>query len=230
MSSLKNASAILFSSLLLANSVYSQTTQYPAYPAGMRLQVGQAVLVRNTPSLSGTCGKDNHVCTTADAVPPGQYGVVQSDPPVFESAGWWWSRIAFENGITGWASAYPPYLQQLSPPEMAQGFSFRVVGDYSGPTLTQAVCISDGVNSAATMNLQFSGTGQMGTLSCLWTNPPIGNHIQVIRADNGAGQAPSTEFQFKVTAKATQPPPVPPANLRIGPVTLTLAADGKAEK
>jgi len=194
----------------------------------MRLQVGSPVLVRNTPSLNGTCGSDNHVCTAADAIPSGQYGVVQIDPPVFESAGWWCSRIAYETGVTGWSSAYPPYLNQLTPPQMAQGFNFRVVGDYAGPGLTQGICINDGVQSAAVLNLQpqSGGTGVTGTMSCAWTMPPIGNHITVIQGVNTVGPGPlSAEFQFSVTAKVVPQPPGTPQNLRIAPVSEGVTAN-----
>src|SRR5262245_13009596 len=187
----------------------------------MRLLVGSSgVVARNQPSLSATCGPDNHVCGAADVIPSGLYGVVQLDPPVMEPAGWWWVRVAYENGLTGWSSGYPPYLNSLSPVQMAQGFNFRVIADYTGPTLTQATCISDGVNSAAILNLQPipSGTGQQGTLLCTWTMPAVGNHIAVVRAVNNVGSAPSTEFQFQVTAQVVAPPPNAPTNLRIAPV------------
>jgi hypothetical protein len=217
--------------LLLAGIANAQTTQYPPYPAGMRLQVGSGgVLPRNTPSLTGTCGKDNHVCTPSDAIPPGIFGVVQSNPPVFEAAGWWWIMVNYENGINGWSSGYPPYLNMTSPPQMAQGFSFRVAGDYSGPTLTSGRCYNDGVVSNATLNLQAQGTGQTGTMSCLWTTPPNGNHIAVIEAINNAGTMKSSDFQFSVTAQAVPQPPVAPSNLRIAPTNLTVvASEEKAE-
>jgi hypothetical protein len=224
----KSARVISFTSLTLAlGLIASAQTQYPPFPAGMRLVVGgSGALPRNTPSISGTCGKDNHACTAADAIVPGVYGVVQNDPPVFEPAGWWWVNVTYENGITGWTSGYPPYLNALTPPQMAQGFNFRVVGDYNGPNLTSARCINDGVQSDATMNLQAitGGLGQTGTLSCLWNAPANGNHIAVIQAINNVATVPSTEFQFSVTAQVVPQAPNAPSNLRIGPQSGTVTA------
>lgn len=229
MATLFNKIVIVF--LFSVASVYAQdtppTTQYPPFPAGMRLLVGSTgVLARNTPSLSGTCGKDNHACTVADAIPPGQYGVVQNDAPVFESSGWWWVKVNYENGVSGWSSGYPPYLNQLNPPQMAQGFSFRTIADYAGPSITQGICIKDGTESAATLSLQPipNSVGQQGTISCPWTTPAIGNHIVVIRAVNNAGVANSSEFQFAVTAQVVPQPPNTPSNLRIAPLTTTVPA------
>lgn len=217
----KSALALLFISLF-AITASAQTTNYPPFPPGMRLIVGgSGALARNAPSFSGTCGADNHQCTAADAAVPGVYGVVQNDPPVFDPGGWWWIFVRYETGLVGWTSGYPPYLNALVPPQMAQGFSFKVIGDYAGPNLTSARCISDGVPSDATLSLQAQtgGTGQIGTLSCLWTTPTIGNHIAVITAINEAGSAPSTEFQFSVTAIVTPQAPTAPSNLRISPLT-----------
>lgn len=199
----------------------AQTQQYPPLPNGMRIQVGQAVLARNTPSLSGTCGTPAHACTTADAIPSGTYGVIQPDAPVLDASGWYWQKITYQyaGGVTGWSSSYPPYIQQLSPPQMVQGIAVSVVGDYSGPALTSAICINDGVNSAAQMSLQPNGTIVSGTLLCGWGMPGVGNHKAVIKAVNNAGTADSTEFQFAVTTAPIQTPPNAPSNLRIAPAT-----------
>jgi hypothetical protein len=188
----------------------------------MRLIVGaQGVLARNTPSGTGTCGADNHVCTQADAILPNTYGVVQSDVPVLDPAGWYWVRVTYESGQTGWSSGYPPFLNSLSPPQMVQGSSFRIVADYNGPALTSARCVSDGVQSDAVMQLQATTGGQMGTLQCTWKAPTVGNHIQVITAVNANGSAPSTEFQFSVTTAPVPPIPASPMNLRITQLTGT---------
>jgi hypothetical protein len=228
--SLRKSVLVLFliSLICLANQARAQTSQYPPYPAGMRLVVGgSGVYARSIPSLTGNCGTgEGHPCAAADVIPPGVYGIVQNDPPVFEAAGWWWVRVVYDNKITGWSTGYPPYLNQLVPPQMALGFSFRVAGDYTGPTLTEGRCISDGVQSAASLNLQpqSGGTGQTGTMSCLWTTPPVGNHIAVIQAINAVGTSNSTEFQFAVTMQAVPQPPNAPVNLRIAPTTVTVVA------
>lgn len=226
----KSALVILFVSLPAL--CYSQT-QYPPFPAGMRLVVGgSGALPRNTPNLNGMCGTPAHECTAADAIPPGVHGVVQNDPPVFEPAGWWWVNVTYENGITGWTSGYPPYLNALTPPQMAQGFSFRVVGDYNGPNLTSGRCINDGVQSDAVLNLQAitGGLGQTGTLSCLWTTPANGNHIAVIQAINNVATTPSTEFQFSVTAQVVPQAPNAPSNLRIGPASGVITTTAVPQK
>jgi hypothetical protein len=195
-----------------------QAVNYPPFTAGMRIQVGQAVLPRNTPSLNGTCGSDNHPCSTGDAVPPSTFGVVQPDAPVLDPAGWYWSKIAFDNGINGWVSAYPPYINPLTPPQMIAGSSFSVVGDYNGPALTQGVCINDGLASAATLQLQVNATGQQGTMICPQKAPGTGNHKIVVQAVNSAGTAASTEFQYSVTSAPIPVPPTAPSSLRIAPV------------
>lgn len=204
--------------LLLVAPLQAQTTQYPPIPVGMRVQVGSGgVLPRNTPSLSGTCGTPPHACTQADAVPPNTYGVIQSDPFVSDPGGWYWERVVFDNGQSGWTTAYPPYLNQLSPPQMVQGVSVTVVGDYNGPVLTSATCINDGLPSGAQLFLQPTTGGQMGTIQCAWGMPAVGGHKGVIRAINSAGQADSSEFQFAVTAAPIPQPPAAPQNLRIAP-------------
>lgn len=203
--------------LLISSYAYAQSSPYPP---GMRLIVGgSGALARNTPSLNGTCGMPAHECTAADSVAPGVYGVVQNDPPVFDPGGFWWVNTSFETGVVGWVSGVPPYLNQLTPVQMAQGFSFKVVGDYLGPNLTAAKCINDGIQSDAILNLQAQqgGTGQTGTLACIWNTPSVGNHIAVITAVNTVGSAPSTEFQFSVTAQVVPQVPSAPTNLRIAP-------------
>jgi hypothetical protein len=207
----------------------SAQTQYPPFPNGMRVQAGgSGVLPRNTPSANGTCGTDNHTCTAADAIVPGTYGVIQPDPPVLDPGGWYWSKVVYDNGVTGWSSAYPPYLNMLSPPQMISGVDFNIVGDYAGPALVQGVCINDGVSSAAQLQLQVSASGQSGTLICPLKAPGIGNHIAVIRAVNNAGTTPSTEFQFSVTAAAIPQPPAAPQGLRIAPTSMTTQTLGTA--
>lgn len=225
-----SALVLLFSSVALISAQDTpppSPTIWPPFPAGMRIIVGsQGVLVRNAPHY-GMCGEPlpGHECTAADAVLAGIYGVIQTDPPVFETS-WWWSNVLFDNGIRGWVSAVPPFINQLTPPQMALGFPFRVVGDYNGPNLTNAICINDGINSAAVMNLQAipGGNGSQGTLSCDWGKPSTGNHIAVIRAVNPAGTAQSTEFQFAVSTIVVQQVPTTPGNLRIAPADLSLPA------
>lgn len=228
-------SAISFISLLCAVGLNAQTTQWPPYPAGMRLVVGsQGALVRNTPSLTGTCGSPAHTCTAADGVLAGVFGVVQINPPVHDTNGFWWVYMVFDTGVKGWVTGYPPYLNMLNPIQMSTGFSFRVVGDYNGPTITSALCLNDGVQSNATMALQAipGATGQQGTLSCSWGMPGVGNHKAVIRAINGAGTASSEEFQFVVNTQVVQQVPNAPGNLRIGPLdtSLPVAAEAEAEE
>lgn len=205
---------------------------YPILPPGMRVLVGgSGVYARNTPDANGTCGTPAHACTAADLVAPGMYGVVQADAPVIDPAGWSWLRVQYETGVTGWSPGYPPSLNMLNPPQMVQGSSFRVVGDYSGPSLTGATCINDGVNSAAVLSLTPipGGTGQQGTLQCDWKAPPVGNHKAVITATNAIGSAPSTEFQFAVTTQAQPTPPAAPTSLRIGPVSGVTRTGGTAD-
>lgn len=217
--------AALMVLLLVAVDAVAQTS-YPApYPAGMRVQVAQAALARNTPSLTGTCGADNHPCTAVDAILPGVFGVVLTDAPVLDAAGFWWLRVTFDTQVTGWVSAYPPFLITLTPPEMIAGSSFRIAADYTGPPLTAGRCLYDGLQVTATLALQPSGTSVSGTIQCaVWDKPPVGNHIAVVQAINlgkdGATQTtPSTEFQFIVTDSPKPLPPTAPSNLRIGPVT-----------
>jgi hypothetical protein len=225
----KSALVLLFISLvtLVRAQVPPPTPiQYPPFPNGMRIVVGgQGVLVRNMPSLTALCGPlPGHDCTAADAVLAGNYGVIQSDPPVFDQNGWWWSNVLFDNAIRGWVSGLPPYINQLQPPQMAVGFPFRVVGDYNGPEITSGVCINDGVNVAGVLNLQAipGGTGQQGTISCDWGKPAAGNHKAVIQAINNAGVGTSLEFQFAVSTQVVQQVPNTPGNLRIGPADTTL--------
>ena len=216
--------------LFLPGLVQAQTTQYSPFPNGMRvISGGTGVLLRNTPSLSGTCGTPAHTCTAADSIPPNTYGVIQPDPPVLDAGGWYWHRITFQyaGGVTGWVSAYPPYINMLSPPQMIEGVTMSVVADYIGPALTQAICINDGVNSAATLSLQPQSGGTtgsvQGTLLCAWGMPGIGNHKAVVKAVNNAGTMDSTEFQFAVNTAPTQVAPAAPSNLRITPLGGTTA-------
>jgi hypothetical protein len=197
-------------------------TQYPPQPPGMRVIVGaQGALPRNEPSLAAMCGTPPHACTTADAVAANVYGVILADPPVLEPAGWYWQKITFDTAVTGWVSAYPPYINLLQPNQMVAGSAFTIVGDYSGPSLTQAVCIKDGINSAATMQLQPVTSGVQGVLLCPWSDAGIGNHKAAIIAVNGAGTMLSAEFQFSVTAAPVPTVPTAPQNLRIGPIAGT---------
>lgn len=222
--------AILLSLLssVLVGSLAEGQTNYPPLPPGMRVITGsQGAIPRNTPSLNGTCGTNNHACTSADAVAPNTYGVVQSDTAVADPAGWYWVRVQFSTAAIGWVTGYPPYINQLSPPQMIVGSSFRVVGDYTGPVLTSARCINDGVNSNATMALQPGPSGQQGTIQCPWTNVPIGNHISAMILTNDAGSSPSVELQFSVTSAPTPPVPVSPSGLRITPSTGPTTLDAK---
>jgi hypothetical protein len=149
---------------------------------------------------------------------PATFGVIQSDPPVLDPAGWYWSKINFDNGISGWVSAYPPYINSLQPPQMIADVAFTIVADYNGPAITQGVCLNDGLSSAATLQLQVGATGQTGSMICPQNKPGIGNHKVVVQAVNPAGTAASSEFQYSVTTAVTPMPPAPPANLRIGPI------------
>lgn len=204
---------------------------YPLYPPGMRVFAGSgSALVRNTPSLTSQCGTPPHECTAADSAPPNTNGVVQSDPAVLDPAGWWWIRVQFENGMAGWVSGYPPFVMSFTPPQLVQGTSFRIVGDYNGPVLTGARCISDGLQSDAIMQLQPNSAGQQGILICGWTTPGLGNHTQVISAVNANGTTPSTEFQFSITTAPLPPIPTAPMNLRINPATGTPAATTGVKK
>jgi hypothetical protein len=143
---------------------------------------------------------------------------VQTDPPVLDPSGFYWVKMQFDSGVSGWSSGYPPYLVALSPPQMIQGANFSIAGDYNGPAITQAVCIIDGVNSAAVLNLQPTSGGQQGTLICAVAAPAVGNHKAVIRTENNAGSAASPEFQYAVTSAPIPQPPNAPSNLRITPV------------
>lgn len=197
-----------------------QAVSYPPLPPGMRVIVGTpGVMVRNTPSLTSQCGTPPHDCTTADLAPANTYGVIQSDPAVLDTAGWSWQVVTFDNGMTGWVSVLPPYINQLNPPQMVSGVPFQVVGDYMGPALTRGVCINDGANSEATMQLQATTGGVVGTLLCPWKDAGIGNHKVVIIAVNSTATVNSAEFQFNVTAAPVPSPPSQPQNLRIGPVS-----------
>lgn len=197
-------------------------TQYPPLTPGMRVLTGaQGALPRNAPALTGQCGTPPHDCTTADVVAPNTYGVILPTAPVLDPAGWYWHSITFDTAVTGWVSAYPPYINQLQPPQMIAGSSFNIVADYAGPSLTQAICIKDGVNTAATMQLQAVTTGVQGTLLCPWVDSGIGNHKVVITAVNGAGTMASAEFQFSVTSAPVPQPPSAPQSLRIAPLAGT---------
>ena len=174
-------------------------------------------LARNTPSLTGTCGSDNHQCTDADVIPANTQGTVQKDPPVAEPAGWSWVKVIFDSGVNGWVSGYPPYVVQLTPPTMVSGSVFKVVGDYNGATVTTGNCIQDGVNSNATLSLQPSGTNTFtGTVQCPMPPQGLGNHIVVLRVNNANGSASSNEFQYAMVSEANpNSPPTKPTNLRI---------------
>jgi hypothetical protein len=150
---------------------------------------------------------------------PNTYGVIQGDPPVLEAAGWYWEKITFDNGINGWVTSYPPYINMLMPPQMIEGSSFNIIADYSGSALTQAICIFDGANSAATLQMQPTTGGVTGTILCPWPKAGTGNHKAVVQAVNQSGTMPSAEFQFQVSAAVVQPIPSAPQNLRIGPAS-----------
>lgn len=225
----KSALALLF----LSVTAYAQqqplppepgttSTMYPPLPTGMRVFVGSSgTYARNTPSHTGQCGTPAHECAAADVVAPNTYGVVQNDPPVLDAGGWSWQRVQFDNAITGWVMSYPPNINTLSPPQMISGVPFQVIADYTGPVLTQAVCINDGANSPATVQLSpFNGAVQ-GTLLCPWPTAGIGNHKVVIHAVNGSGTMASPEFQFAVTTAPVVASPAQPQNLRIGPASGT---------
>lgn len=211
---------------LTAQAALAQQAYPPPYPAGMRVVVGgQGALARNTPSMAGLCGEPPHPCTTADAVLPGVYGVVQADAPVLDPGGFYWLRVTYDSQVTGWSSAYPPFVNMMVPPQMVAGSSFRIVGDYlNGPPLTAGRCLYDGLQVPATLSLQPSGANVTGTILCdQWVKPVVGNHIGVIQAVNlGEGgvtqTTPSTEFQFVVSESPKPLPPLAPSNLRIAPV------------
>jgi hypothetical protein len=191
-------------------------TTYPLYPPGMRVVTGaQGAMPRLQPSINAMCGEPAHTCTQADVVLPNTYGVIGTQAPVRDTAGWYWNYIVFASGREGWTTAYPPYINALSPPQMVVGSSFQVVGDYLGPVLTAARCISDGVTSDGVLNLQPDAAGQRGTLHCPWTKPPLGNHIAVLQAVNTQGTSLSTELQFSITNAPAPPIPQAPTNLRI---------------
>jgi hypothetical protein len=207
--------------------VSAQTMTTPPLPIGMRVQVGgTGALLRASP-LTYTCDTPPVECTTQDVIAANVYGVVQSDPPVLDPAGWYWSRVVFDaktpNGEdTGWVSAIPPYINVLTPPQMISGVAFSIAGSYGpGPILTNAVCINDGLASAATMQLQNvtccsdNGPGQQGTLICPWPKAGVGNHKVVIQAVNTKGTAQSDEFQFIINAAPVGVNPTQPNNLRI---------------
>lgn len=201
----------------------TNTTQYPPLPTGMRVFVGTAgTYARNTPSHTGQCGTPPHECAAGDVLAPNTYGVVQNDPPVLDAGGWSWQNVLFDNAIKGWVMAYPPNINTLSPPQMISGVPFQIIADYTGSVLTQAVCINDGANSPATVQLSpFSGGGVQGTLLCPWPMAGIGNHKVVIHAVNGSGTMASPEFQFAVTSAPVVSSPAQPQNLRIGPASGT---------
>jgi hypothetical protein len=192
-------------------------------PTGMRVVVGgSGVLVRNAPNY-GTCGSPPHECLATDALPPNTFGVVLADAPVLETGGkWYWSRVQFDQGALGWVSAISPYINMLTPPQMVSGAIFSIGASYGpGPILTQAVCILDGVNSPATMQLQNvtccsdNGPGHAGTLLCPWPKAGLGNHKAVVQAVNSKGTAASEEFQFSVTSAPLSLPPTQPGNMRL---------------
>lgn len=205
----------------------AQTPQPPApYPNGMRVVVGaDGSIPRNAPW--GTCGTDNHACGAGDSQPTGVYGFVMPDPPVLDTGGaYYWVRVTYASptttGLTvGWSRGVPPFLVMLTPPQMIAGIAFNITADYLGPVLTQAICINDGANSPATMQLQSvtlpdgKTPGQQGTLRCPWPKAGVGNHKVVVKAVNGQGTMDSTEFQFAVTDVPVAQPPTMPNNLRI---------------
>lgn len=219
--------AVLVAALLA--SVRGQTPLVPL-PTGMRVVVGaQGALLRAAP-LTYTCDDPPVECSLQDVIAPNTYGVVQSDAPVLDTGGmWYWSRVVFEastaNGQnTGWVSVLSPYVNELVPPQMVAGADFSIGASYGpGPILTQAICILDGANSPATMQLQNvtccsdNGPGQQGMLLCPWPKAGTGNHKAVIKAVNSKGTADSEEFQFSVTAVAVTPSPTNPSNMRIVP-------------
>jgi hypothetical protein len=209
----------------------AQTVPAPApYPIGMRIIVGAGGSVpRNAPSIpNGGCGADNHnPCLATDSLPEGTYAVVNNNPPVLDVGGaFYWINVTYNPGaanqIAGWSRSIPPFLNMLTPPQMASGVAFSIVANYGpAPVLTNAVCINDGVNSAATMQLQSTtccsdnGPGHVGTLLCPWPTAGVGNHKVVIQAVNKQGTAASNEFQFAVTTAPVIGPPTAPSTIRI---------------
>lgn len=85
------------------------------YPAGARVVVGgSGALVRSDPSLTANCLPRNvsiEVCLASDAQPPGTLGTVLPDAPV-QTVGqtWFWNKVAYDTGVTGWSSAVAPYV------------------------------------------------------------------------------------------------------------------------
>lgn len=207
--------------------VRGQTPTYVPLPTGMRIVVGSTGALLRAVPLTYTCDEPPVECSNADVIAPNVYGVVQSDAPILDPAGWYWARVVFEastqNGQnTGWVSGLSPYVNILAPPQMVAGANFAIGASYGpGPILTQAVCILDGASSPATMQLQNvtccsdNGPGHAGTLVCPWPNAGTGNHIAVIKAVNSKGTADSEEFQFAVTAAPVSQPPTQPGNMRI---------------
>jgi hypothetical protein len=221
----KRGFSVLLVAAWLSTLVQSQTPPYGPFQNGMRVVIGgTGALVRLTPNY-GPCGPVPHECLTTDALPPSTYGVVQPDTPVLDAGGtWYWSRVTFDQGTTGWVSALPPYLNPLVPPQLIVGIPFNIVASYGpGPILTSAVCINDGLTSAATMQLQSvtccsdNGPGQQGTLTCPWPKAGVGNHKVVIQAINSKGTADSEEFQFAITTAPVGQAPTTPNNIRITP-------------
>ena len=207
--------------LIAAHEVSAQGTPIPPYPNGMRLIVATGGSIpRNGPW--GTCGTDNHPCGAADSQVANTYAFVLPDAPVLDTGGlFYWIRVTYDTGPTGWSRSDPMFLMALTPNQMIAGISFNVAASYDGASLTQAVCINDGANSPANMQLQpFTlpdgvTPGQRGTLLCPWPKAGIGNHKVVIKAVNGQGTADSSEFQFAVTTAPIPQPPAAPTNVRI---------------
>ncbi len=222
------AVVLIVAVLGLAAMVAAQTVPPAPLPSGMRVVVGSpGALLRNSPTVY-SCGTPAHECTQADVLPPATYGVIQPDAPVLDIGGkFYWARVVFDaatpaGDTTGWASTVSPYVNELVPPQMVSGSNFSIGASYGpGPILTQAICILDGVNSPATMQLQNvtccsdNGPGHAGTLLCPWPNAGIGNHKAVVKAVNSKGTADSEEFQFSVTSAPLSQVPAQPSGLRL---------------
>lgn len=207
--------------LISVSVVNAQTTPPPPYPNGMRLIVAPGGSIpRNAPW--GTCGTDNHTCTGADSQVANTYAYVLPDAPILDTGGlFFWIKVQYDTGPMGWSRSDPTFLLTLTPNQIIAGVSFNIAGNYNGPVLTQAICINDGLNSPANMQLQpitlSDGItpGQTGMLVCPWPKAGIGNHIVVIKAVNDKGTADSAEFQFAVTSVPVPQPPTAPTNVRI---------------
>ena len=185
----------------------SVTIDTPAawYASGSRVVAGPSgVLVRVSPSLSANCLPSNAACAGSDALPAGSAGTVLADKPVLDPSGFWWNRVQYDMGLTGWSSALPPYLLLV-----AGGKTLEVSGTTS-VALGGAATDNNAVSSVSWVNNRGGSGTATGTSN--WSVPAVGlqsgTNVITVTARDAAGNAGTDILTVNYLAPDTTAPVV----------------------